>query len=78
MEDIIVASIAPWNTLLPTLFNNTGNNSIKAAPIKAPLIVPNPPRITINKILKDSLISNATGSNDFKYVKAKSAPATPQ
>ena len=39
---------------------------MNAAPIKAPLIVPSPPRITINKILNDSLISKATGSSDFK------------
>ena len=44
----------------------TGKSRINAAPIKAPLIVPRPPRMHINNILKDNLISKATGSNDFK------------
>ena len=51
---------------------------MNAAPIKAPLIVPSPPRMHINKILKDNLISKATGSRDFKQQNAKRAPATPQ
>ena len=60
------------------LLSKTGNNNMKAAPINAPLIVPSPPKMTINRILKDSFISKATGSKDFKYVNANKAPATPQ
>ena len=51
---------------------------MKAAPIKAPFIVPSPPKITINRILKDSFMSKATGSKDLRYVNANKAPATPQ
>ena len=71
IEEIIVASIAPWKTLLPTLFNKTGKSKINAAPIKATFMVPSPPKIHMNNILKDNLISKATGStNAINVVKA--------
>ena len=69
MELIIVASIMPWNTLLPRAFSTTGKSKINAAPINAPEIVPSPPMIAINIILNDRLILKAAnGSIVFKYV----------
>ena len=47
-------------------FKRTGKSKINAAPMKAPLIVPRPPKIHINNILKDNLISKATGSKDLR------------
>ena len=67
MELMIVASIIPWNTLLPIAFSTTGKSKINAAPINAPEIVPSQPMIAINIILKDKLILKAAnGSTVFK------------
>jgi hypothetical protein len=57
---------AAFILLFPVLLNSVGKSKINAAPMKAPLMVPRPPKIHINSILKDNLISKATGSKDFR------------
>ena len=54
-----------------------GNNTIKAAPKKLPMMEPMPPMMTMNSNLKDWSTENAAGSQAPRYIKAHKAPDTP-
>ena len=58
--DILIPSqIGSW-------FRNRGNNVMNVAPSMPPTIEPNPPMMTMNRMLNDKLISNARGSQEPK------------
>ena len=56
----------------------TGNRTIKAAPIKEPVIEPNPPIIIMKSTSNDLSIEKASvGSAAPSHTEKYSAPATP-